>query len=59
VTCTKGTNTVTYVMAYLETQPAKDAEVDGLCDNGTVLGFDATTQKWGANHGMNYYQAVR
>lgn len=59
VTCQKGSNTVTYVLTHLESQPRKDAEVDALCDSGTVSGFDVTTQKWGTNHGMNYYVSVR
>jgi prepilin-type N-terminal cleavage/methylation domain-containing protein len=59
VTCTKGVNSVTYVMAHLENEPRKDAEVDGLCDDNTVSGFTAVTQKWGSLYAMNYYVAVR
>ncbi len=58
VTCTKSSNKVTYVMAYLETEPQKKAEVDALCDAGTVSGFTSTTQRWGTAHGMNYYVLV-
>ena len=59
-TCQKGGSTVTYVLARLESQPRKDAEVDGLCDSGTMTpSFDATSQKWGTNYGMNYYVSVR
>jgi len=58
-TCTKGSNTVTYIFAYLESEPQKATEVDGLCDAGTVAGFSSTDQKWGTKYGMNYYVAVR
>lgn len=58
-TCVKGSNTVTYVLAYLESEPQKATEVDDLCNSGTVLGFNATTQKWGTTYGMNYYIPVR
>lgn len=58
-TCKKGLNTVTYVFAYLESEPQKAAEVDTLCDSGTVLGFNSTTQRWGTTYGMNYYVSVR
>lgn len=57
-TCQKSGTTITYVMAHLETEPRIDSEVDALCDNGTVSGFDATTQKWGSLYGMNYYVKV-
>jgi prepilin-type N-terminal cleavage/methylation domain-containing protein len=57
-TCTKGGQSATYVFAYLEGDPRKDAEVDALCDAGTVAGFDAASQKWGTNYAMNYYQRV-
>jgi prepilin-type N-terminal cleavage/methylation domain-containing protein len=59
VTCTKSSKSVTYVLTHLETMARKDAEVDALCDNGTVAGFTATTQKWGTRYGMNYYIQVR
>lgn len=55
VTCKKGTADVTYVLSHLENDPRKDAEVDALCDAGTVTGYNATTQKWGTRYGMNYY----
>jgi len=58
-TCQKSGRTMTYVFAALEGSARKDAEVDGLCDSGTVSGFDATTQKWGTNYGMNYYVVVK
>jgi prepilin-type N-terminal cleavage/methylation domain-containing protein len=58
-TCTKGGNAVTYVLARLVGQPRRDAEVDGLCDSGTVSGFSAASQKWGTNYGMNYYVTVK
>lgn len=58
-TCLKSGSSVTYVLAYLEGEPPKIAEVDGLCDSGTVGGFNATTQKWGSLYGMNYYVAVK
>lgn len=57
-TCQKSGATITYVFAHLETEPRIDAEVDALCDAGTVAGFDATTQKWGSLYGMNYYVKV-
>jgi Tfp pilus assembly protein PilE len=57
-TCTKSSQTVTYVFGHLETEPRIDTEVDGLCDAGSILGFDATTQKWGSLYGMNYYVKV-
>jgi prepilin-type N-terminal cleavage/methylation domain-containing protein len=59
VTCQKSSKSVTYVLAYLELSPSKDAEVDGLCDSGTVDGFSSVTQKWGTNYGMNYYVLVK
>jgi prepilin-type N-terminal cleavage/methylation domain-containing protein len=58
-TCTKSSNPVTYLFAYLELLPRKDSEVDALCDSGTVSGFDATSQLWGTNYGMNYYMVVK
>ena len=58
-TCVKGGNPITYVLAYLESEPQKVAEVDALCDAGTVLGFTSTTQKWGTSFGMNYYVVAR
>lgn len=57
--CTKSGAQVHYVFAYLESEPQKAAEVDALCDSGTVVGFDAAGQKWGTNYGMNYYISVR
>lgn len=58
-TCQKGGKPITYVLAYLESEPQKVAEVDALCDAGTVTGFTSTTQKWGTNFGMNYYVVAR
>lgn len=57
--CQKGGASVSYVFAYLEGEPQKVAEVDALCDSGTVSGFTSTTQKWGTQYGMNYYVSVR
>lgn len=54
-TCTKNGIAVTYLFAHIETEPRKDAEVDAVCDPGTVNGFTATSQRWGTNYGMNYY----
>lgn len=58
-TCTKSGVSVTYVLAYLESLPQKETEVDALCDNGTVAGFTTAEQKWGSLFGMNYYLAVK
>lgn len=58
-TCSKAGVPITYVFAHLESQPPKNGEVDGLCDDGTVLGFVAATQKWGSLYGMNYYVGVK
>lgn len=58
-TCVSGGVEVTYVFAYLETQPQKQAEVDALCDTNTVNGFTSTSQKWGTYYGMNYYVRVK
>lgn len=57
--CTKGGTPITYLFAYLETQPQNKTTIDALCDSGSVAGFDATTQKWGTNYGMNYYIVVK
>jgi len=57
-TCTKSGNKITYVFAYLEGQPRIDAQIDALCDAGSVTGFTSATQKWGSIYGMNYYVAV-
>jgi prepilin-type N-terminal cleavage/methylation domain-containing protein len=54
-TCQRSSRTVTYVFAYIESEPRKDAEVDALCDANTVAGFNSVDQKWGTNYGMNYY----
>jgi hypothetical protein len=58
-TCTKGGVAVTYVFAHLDGQQRRDTEVDGLCDSGTVGGFNSSSQKWGTNYGMNYYVTVK
>lgn len=58
-TCTKSGAPITYVFAYLESLPRKDAEVDGLCDNNSVNGFTLAEQKWGSLFGMNYYVVVK
>lgn len=47
-TCTVGGVKTTYLMAYLETQPANNATIDPLC--GT---------SWGTNYGMNYYIQIQ
>lgn len=54
-TCTKNTQPITYFLAHLENEPRKDAEVDALCDAGSVPWFDNNGQKWGTVYGMNYY----
>jgi len=58
-TCTKNGSPVTYFMAHLETEPRRDAEVDALCDPNSVMFFNASSQKWGTNYGMNYYVTVK
>lgn len=58
-TCEKNGSPITYIFAYLETQPANAAAIDALCDAGTVDGFDSNTQKWGTHYGMNYYVVVK
>jgi len=58
-TCTKNSNSVTYVFTHLEGSPRKDSEVDALCDSGSVSGFDTTGQLWGTNYGMNYYLTIK
>lgn len=59
-TCLKGSQPVTYIMAYLETQPANVAAIDGLCDAGSMApDFDANAQKWGTLYGMNYYVVAK
>lgn len=57
--CTKNGQPVVYVIARLEGQPRRDAEIDALCDTGSIAWFNATSQKWGTNYGMNYYVTVR
>ena len=58
-TCTKDGQAVTYVMGRLEGQPRRDAEIDALCDSGSMAWFNSSSQKWGTNYGMNYYVTVR
>lgn len=58
-TCQKNSAPITYVLAYIESDPQKTAEVDALCDPGTVSGYTTTTQKWGTTYGMNYYVTTR
>jgi prepilin-type N-terminal cleavage/methylation domain-containing protein len=58
-TCTKSGNKITYIFAYLEGSPRIDAQIDALCDAGSVTGFSSATQKWGSVYGMNYYVAVQ
>lgn len=57
-TCTKNGQAVTYVMGRLEGQPRRDAEIDALCDSGSIPWFNTSSQKWGTNYGMNYYVTV-
>ncbi|MNI28955.1 hypothetical protein D3C73_827590 [compost metagenome] len=57
ITCEKNAIPITYLLAYLETQPSKDAEVDALCDTGSASGFAAVN--WGTAYGMNYYLTVK
>jgi prepilin-type N-terminal cleavage/methylation domain-containing protein len=56
-TCKKNNVPITYIFAYLETQPRIDATVDVLCDAGTAPGFTSTN--WGTLYGMNYYVVVK
>lgn len=58
-TCEKNGKAITYVLAYLESEPQKVTEIDDLCTPGTVLGFTSTTQKWGTTSGMNYYVVAK
>lgn len=58
VTCRKDGNKATYVLASIEGMARKNAEVDALCDAGTVSGFTTTGQRWGTYYGMNYYVKV-
>ena len=57
-TCEKNGKPAIYVMAYLEGEPRKDAEVDVLCDVGSMEFFSPASQKWGTSYGMNYYVKV-
>jgi prepilin-type N-terminal cleavage/methylation domain-containing protein len=59
VTCLKSSRTITYILAHLENEPRKDAEVDALCEPGSVSDFTTTSQKWGTDYGMNYYVVAR
>lgn len=56
-TCLKSGVKITYLFAYLETQPRIDATIDALCDAGTAPGFTSTN--WGTLYGMNYYVVVK
>lgn len=58
-TCTKASQPITYIMAYLETQPANAAVIDALCDDGSVPPFSVGDQKWGTLYGMNYYVVAK
>lgn len=58
-TCTINGAPITYVMAHLETQPLNNTVIDALCDVGSLPWFDASSQKWGTNYGMNYYVVAR
>lgn len=57
--CTKNGQPIVYVMAHLEGEPRKDAEVDALCDTNSIAWFNPTSQKWGTNYGMNYWVVVK
>lgn len=59
VTCTKSTSPITYILSHLENEPRKDAEVDALCDAGSVSDFTSVSQKWGTDYGMNYYVVAK
>lgn len=59
VTCTKSSSPITYVLTHIENEPRKDAEVDALCDPGSVSDFTSTSQKWGTDYGMNYYVVAK
>lgn len=58
-TCTKNSAPITYILTHIEGAPRKDAEIDGLCDAGSVADFTTTSQKWGTDYGMNYYVVAR
>ncbi len=58
-TCTRAGSPITYLLAHLENEPRKDAEVDALCDPNSVSDFTADSQKWGTDYGMNYYVVVK
>lgn len=58
-TCTKNSAPITYVLTHIENDPRKDAEVNALCDSGSVSGFTSTTQQWGTGYGMNYYVVAK
>lgn len=57
--CTKNGNALTYVLAHVPTEPRRDAEVDTLCDIGSIAGFTGTAQDWGSRYGMNYYVVAK
>lgn len=48
MTCSPNGIKTTYLLAYLETQPANNATIDALCGKG-----------WGTAYGMNYYVQVQ
>jgi len=58
-TCLKSSVPITYILSHLENEPRKDAEVDALCDPGSVSDFTTVSQKWGTDYGMNYYVTVK
>lgn len=58
-TCRKNGQPVVYFLTHLESEPRRDAEVDALCDVGSLSWFDANSQKWGTNYGMNYYVTIK
>lgn len=57
VTCLKSGVKITYLLAYLETQPRIDSTIDALCDAGTAAGF--LSLNWGTAYGMNHYVVVK
>lgn len=58
-TCLTAGVKTTYVLTYLETQPANSTAIDNLCDTGTLQGFSGTMEDWGTRYGMNYYVVVK
>lgn len=55
MTCTMGTIEKTYVLAYLETAPANNTAINGLCTAASGCTANCSTRTWGTTFGMNYY----